>query len=60
MGCCQGEMEKKIEVSLVGKDKIALEEDYDVKYVAPDQRRETDVNFLFLIKIVKTNKSRLY
>ena len=44
MGCCQGEPEKKIEVSLVGKERGSVEEDYDVKYVPPEQRKELDVS----------------
>ena len=45
MGCCHGELEKRVEVSLVGKEKGSLEEEYDVKYVAPEQRKEHDVIF---------------
>ncbi len=43
MGCCQAEAEKRIEVSLVGKEKGDVEEEYDVKYVAPEQRKDVDV-----------------
>ncbi len=40
MGCCYGEDDKKIEVSLVGKSRASIEEDYQVKYVAPEERKD--------------------
>ena len=43
MGCCQGEAEKRHDLSLVGKEKASVEEEYDVKYVSPEQRKDKDV-----------------
>ena len=43
MGCIHAREDKKIEVSLVSREKNSVEEDYDVKYIPPDQSKSSEV-----------------